>query len=283
MGMDGTDLPAAKRTVRGRVVPAGGAVGAVVAVVLWNVGTFVAVRSGLEPPGLAKVVAFVGLFGTLVALSLFDGGAQPRPARFTVVPGIGFAVPPIGGYAVSVTSDAVLIGWCVNFLILLRPLPANPDVGVAVDITNAVGFIVTWATVGAFILLFIIDLRRALNRPPQLMLTPEGLRQSGRLRYQTVRWRQLLPQQPLPGIGERAVVLPLRSADRPNGARPARKPKLVLDLFACQIDPRFLHNAIQYYIHRPDQQQTIGTTAGYQQLLADLAHQPQPPVDAAGS
>jgi hypothetical protein len=121
----------------------------------------------------------------------------------------------------------------------------------------------------AFVALLVIT---ALRGGPQLLLTPRGMVQQDMWANRVIPWEALRPSQPVRHARGRILTL---IVDRPDlvvrlgsSRRSPSRPRLVLD--HLRVHPRFLADAIFFYVGHPQRRSAIGAHAEYECLLAEL-------------
>ena len=112
----------------------------------------------------------------------------------------------------------------------------------------------------------------ALRGGPQIILTPSAIVQQDRWANRTIPWEALRRGQPVRQVHARTLTL---NVDRPDLVvrrgplhSSTRRPWLVMG--HLRVHPKFLANAIWFYVGHPERRDAIGARAEYERLLPEL-------------
>jgi hypothetical protein len=207
-------------------------------------------------PGLVFLAA-------LVASVLLN---RARPPEFEVREGFGFVVPASRGFGFLVVGEVAMTAYLTGQIIRIWTW-GNTDAAVFRSWAAAVS--VALLTAYGLVALLVVT---ALRGGPQIILTPSAVVQEDLWANRTIPWEALRRDQPVRQVHGRTLSL---DVDRPDlvvrrGPLPSSKRRPLLVMGHLRVDPKFLANAIWFYVGQPERRDAIGARAEYERLLPQL-------------
>lgn len=240
----------------------------IVAAVL--IGVAWTVAAALIPARVFWLSAVLHLGPVLVFLAALVASAllsRAKPASFVVRDGVGFVAPASPGFGFLVVGEGAMMAFLTGQLIRIWTW-GGTDAPSFRFWTAAVLSVAVLLACGLVALLVVTALRGG----PRILLTPHAVVQHEWWGRRAIPWDALRPEQPVRQVRGRNVVLIVDRPDlvvrrgpfRPSTTRPW------LNMGYLRVHPRFLADAIWFYVSHPQRRDAIGARAEYERLLPEL-------------
>ncbi len=206
----------------------------------------------------------------LVALAAFVASVllgRAKPAGFEVREGVGFVVPASRAFGLLVVGEVVMMAFLTDQVIHIWTWGGadGPVLRFWAGAALSVALLVAGGPVAVLVV-------TALRGRPQILLTPSAVVQEDWWGNRTIPWEALRPGWPVRRVRRRILTL---IVDRPElvvwrGLLRISTRRQWLVVAHLRVRPRFLADAICFYVGHPQRRDAIGAPAEYERLLPEL-------------